>query len=386
MAADSKVDSFVQSYIQRHIAIAAPDWYLNPSFRIVLASDDGARIRAAVPLQYASGLSEVLESSEPPSPDFFETTPHPDGKFWGVYAMLMVKDGSEPGLCIGSGTDSLQGYKTRTKMYHDKKHVLLPRAVRAFYDNGYDLAHIGLLCWAPIPRASIRPRARLQIMALEGAFTNIFLSAIPTIMDSTWSSLAPWSRDDVLWKPLNSHTPFNEGVAGLELSPDELEQQEAERKLRAKEHSKKAYAKNSQVMREQYDRERAQDIVAFRLKKSIQAKSWVSRNKSKVSAINRRSKTKALATQRFYCNACLKGFPDSSKLKRHNETDKHKDKVADKPLSLGALKYKKEKARVAAKKTHFCKACDQNFDGPKHLADHKLTSKHLKNSRASVPS
>ncbi|OIW26442.1 hypothetical protein CONLIGDRAFT_683424 [Coniochaeta ligniaria NRRL 30616] len=52
------------------------------------------------------------------------------------------------------------------------------------------------------------------------------------------------------------------------------------RKQRQKQHSKKAYAKNAQKMRGQYDKERAVDIIAFR-SKLRQAKSWTSRNKAR---------------------------------------------------------------------------------------------------------
>ena len=380
--ADASASSMLDRYVSEHIQLAAPDWYLNPQFKTVLGSDsaDTVAVHAATPLQFASGVSESLSSEQPPSPDFFLTTPWPEDKVWGVYAMLMVKEGSEPGLCIGSGTDSMRGACARMQQYYDKTNHTLPIAVRRLFKQGYDVAHIGLLCWCPVPLPSIRPRARVRFLALEGAFTNIFYSAFATCMDGVWAHLVPWCRDDVLWKPLNSHTPFNEGVDQLDLTAAELAELEAARKLRAKEHSKKNYAKNSKRMREQYDLERAQDIVAFRLKKRIQAISWVARNKEKMAMFSRRSKKKAVDTRRFFCATCEKAFPDSSKLARHNDTDRHRAKVAGQRPSPRAAEYQRRMAFIIANKTHYCETCDQHFSGATHLQTHNGTSKHIAKS------
>ena len=381
MAAVS-ASSTLDKYISEHINLTAPDWYLNPQMKAVLGSDSAATAAAyaATPLQFASGVLETLQSEQPPSPDFFLTTPWPESKVWGVYAMLMVKDGCEPGLCIGSGTDSMSGARKRMQQYYDKTNSTLPIAVRRLFKQGYDVAHIGLLCWCPIPPPTVRPRARLRFVALEGAFTNMFYSAIATCMDGIWVHLTPWSRDDVLWKPLNSHSPFNEGVDKLDLTAAELVELEAARRLRAKEHSKKAYAKNSQRMREQYDLERAQDIVAFRLKKKIQAISWVARNKDKAALHCHRSKKKAVDTQRFSCATCGKAFADSSKLARHNKTDRHKAKVAGQSPSRRAAEYQRRMASIVANKTHYCDTCDQYFSGAGHLIAHNSTRKHIAKS------
>lgn len=50
-------------------------------------------------------------------------------------------------------------------------------------------------------------------------------------MDGVFNDLMHWSREDVLWRPTNSHSPFKEAVVGdLELTEEEL--------LRCEEHRK----------------------------------------------------------------------------------------------------------------------------------------------------
>ncbi|KAJ4372404.1 Alpha subunit of the F1 sector of mitochondrial F1F0 ATP synthase [Neocucurbitaria cava] len=355
IAEESTTCTLVDKMISHHLELDAPEWYINPGFKAVLGNpESAAALSAATPLQFASGLIESLDSGTPPSLDFFMSTPTPKGKFWGVYAVLLTKEGCEPALCIGSGTDALQGCITRLRHYQDKKCNILPRFVRLYYDRGYELAHIGLLCWSPIPPVAMVPRARCRFLSLEGAFTNLFFSAHPNVMDPMWLGVVPWSRDDVLWLPLNSHSPFNEGVDGIKFTEEELLLCEVERKRRAKEHSKKAYAKNAAKMRAQYDLERAQDITAFRLKKSIQAISWVGRNRSKVNQMYRRSKQKALEEQRFHCGACNKAFADSAKLGRHLKTDRHNRMVSGAPPRARAAEYQRRNERLVANKTFYC--------------------------------
>jgi hypothetical protein len=80
----------------------------------------------------------------------------------------------------------------------------------------------------------------------------------------------------------------------MNMGAEELLLYAAERKKRAAEYSKKGYAKNSQKMKENYDRDRAQDIDALCLKKRIQAIAWVAKNKEKANAASKKSKNHAV--------------------------------------------------------------------------------------------
>jgi hypothetical protein len=380
IAAMATLQEIVHDYVSRHVNLDAPDWYINPNFKL-LNSPDAADIRAATPLTFAPGLLDVVQSDRPPSVDFFASLPVPEGRFWAVYVVLLVKDGSEPAIYVGSGTDAIHGYRTRVATYPNKTHRMLPRFVRRLYDQGYDFAHVGLLCWSPIPSAAIVPRARLRILSVEAVFTNLFYSALPTCMDELWTNFMPWSRGAVSWLPLNSHSPFREACTGdLALTAVELLQHKEDLKRRAKQHSKKAYAKNAQRMRDQYDLDRAQDIDAFRAKKRAQAISWTARNKPRVLAAYARTKKKAVVECRFYCTTCQKAFRDSNKLKRHNGTLRHRNKVVGHGPTAKMLSDRASSARIRARKTHHCATCNQTFDSAYHLAAHKLTNKHLARS------
>lgn len=96
--------------------------------------------------------------------------------------------------------------------YTEKVMNMLPRFVAHYLRKGYEIEHIGMLCWCPIPPITMIPRARLRFLALEGAFTNLLFSSVHFTMDAMWHPLVPYTRDDSLWLPLNSHSPFNEGI------------------------------------------------------------------------------------------------------------------------------------------------------------------------------
>ncbi|KAK4560790.1 Alpha subunit of the F1 sector of mitochondrial F1F0 ATP synthase [Recurvomyces mirabilis] len=364
-------------YSLKIIDLNLPHWYINPDFKIILGTQSGTSAgTCSVPgLEWAPGLLDVVQAKLPPSPDFFMTTPKPEGRYWAVYAVLLTKDGEEPALCIGSGTEAKYGYTSRLPHYDDKKHAMLPRFVRSLYDKGYELAHSGLLCWAPVPPAGKVPRMRLRFKALEGTFTSMFYSAVPTIMDKFWVDDMPWHRDDVLWRPLNSHTPFNESVqADLGLTEEELEDKATQVKVKAREYFRQYAREHS---REQYDRDRAQDIDAFRARHRVAGAKWVAKNKAKVASTNAKSKRKAKDEKRFNCPTCSKSFADKSKLDRHNGTPRHKDRVNGRRPTRKQREMQKYSARILANKTYHCDDCDQSFDGQYHLTQHNLTQKHL---------
>ncbi|KAK3065894.1 hypothetical protein LTS18_002263 [Coniosporium uncinatum] len=121
----------------------------------------------------------------------------------------------------------------------------------------------------------------------------------------------------------------------------------------------------------------ARDIDAFRLKKGTQAASWVARNPEKVKAADARCKKKAVVERKHYCTTCERAFADSSKLKRHNNSAQHKNRVSGKPPTAKALQAREYSARLIANKTFHCATCDQSFDGAYHLNQHNMSQKHL---------
>ena len=240
----------------------------------------------------------------------------PPGKQWAVYAALLVKRGSKPKLCIGSGTSAVSGYRSRTRHYYNKKDPLLPRFVRLAYDNGYSLAHIGALCWMPLPSAANVPRARLRFLAVEAVFTCTFYTMYPTARDALWTDFMPWSREDVAWEPANSHIPLSEGsAAGLDLTDDQLETLAAEAKRNAKLNTKKSY-----------HRRRDLDPKAWNARR--RAREGTAKGRARDGRAYTRRKTSALAKGKNHCDVCNLNFIKPAHLREHYDSVKHRRAVA----------------------------------------------------------
>ena len=329
-AATPNIRELVDEYLFELINLDAPDWYISHAHRCVLNAPDAPNVE----VKFAPGLLDVLEADAPPSFDYFTSLPRPDGKHWGVYAFTMTKEGYEPALCIGSGTNAKQGYKSRIAHYYDKKHPTLPSNVRKFHDKGYDMAHIGLLCWSDIPAATVKPRIRQRFLALEGTFTNLFYSAVPTDKDALWVDLMPWQRNDIAWLPLNSHSAFREKAADLTLTPLELFHADESRRQR--------------------------DHV-----------------------VHAGVQLRARESKRFHCDECDKDYADQYNLDEHLQTALHRDQV---DINIG-LKTKKPRhsrydsqrnssASVKQSKKHYCKPCDKSFPRPSKLTNHLNGNKH----------
>jgi hypothetical protein len=326
-AATPTIRQLVDEYLFEMINLDAPDWYISPKHAIVLNAPDAPNID----LHFAPGLLEVLEADVPPPPEWFMSTPvaNQSSKDWGVYAVLLTKEGCEPGLCIGSGTESKEGVKRRVTVYEDKKHGLLPLRVRKFFDMGYDLAHVGLLCWSDQPAVTVQPRIRQRFLALEGTFTNLFYSAIPLAKDELWVDSMPWQRNDIAWEPLNTHSPFNESSEGLHLTPEELLQAQEQRRLMQQE-------------------------------------------------VHKRTRTRALESKRYYCHTCKIPFANSSGLKKHNECGSHERAVGiangtlkpPKPVSANTLAARISAQKVIDAKTFYCSMCDKSFPCKIKLTNH----------------
>lgn len=220
----------------------------------------------------------------------------------------------------------LKGHHSRLNTYENYTHNMLPRMERLKYDQGYELGQVAPLCWAPIPAPSLRPKARMKFLATEAAFTCIFFSAFAAIMDSTWSVLMPWTRQDVSWLPLNTHLPLNERIRGdLELSSEELEVIHTQRVTRTKQLDHAAYKRRTTTNRVQYLESRR-----------AATKKWSGKNTGSNVARTRKSRANALRTRKFHCSPCNASFADPSSLKRHLASRHHDEqvKIANGELAL----------------------------------------------------
>lgn len=75
-------------------AFMQTDKYINPLFRQVLPSlDILEELSELADFTFAPGLADILSSPTPPSLDFFESLKLPKDKVWGIYVLVLKKNG-----------------------------------------------------------------------------------------------------------------------------------------------------------------------------------------------------------------------------------------------------------------------------------------------------
>lgn len=180
-------------------------------------------------LEFAPGLSEVIESATPPKLPFWKNLPTDVSlKRWGIYAIVMEKNGRKPRLYIGSGTSKLAGVKGRFKQYDDG--FLVPEYVESSLEEGYSMTHKGLLCWLPSPKPADVPFCRLIMLVLEATFAYMFWAMKAKAGDYGMGHIRLWHHTSLEYDGLCSHCCLNEGItANFDLSPEELEEHAVER-------------------------------------------------------------------------------------------------------------------------------------------------------------
>ena len=148
--------------------------YINQRFRVILPSQAIlSAMLVAAGLVFCPGLFEVLTAETPPSSDWYGSLPSTIPlNVWGVYVLVLRRDGHKPLLYIGSGTAIKRGVRARL---HEHDHgVLTPRHVRKALNDGFKIVHKALLLSSPIPAADNIPALRTFFVAVEAALTCIF--------------------------------------------------------------------------------------------------------------------------------------------------------------------------------------------------------------------
>jgi hypothetical protein len=118
-------------------------------------------------ITFASGLFNVLQAASPPTIEYFKTLSTETLACWAVYIVILEKLHCRPRIYIGSGTNC-HGLRARFRDYNVLRE--LPRYVEKSIEEGYKIVHKAPLCWIPIPLASLEPKLRLLLVALEATF------------------------------------------------------------------------------------------------------------------------------------------------------------------------------------------------------------------------
>ena len=356
----------------RLMNIDAPLFFISPSFKVLLAERASYdSIAAATPLTLAPRLHAALGSSEPPPIDLFQSLPKPQGKQWGIYALLLVKHGCPTKLYVGSGTDSDRGVCKRLQAYELRHN--LPRFVHEAFRQGYTISNLGLLCWSAFPPEGLFHRSRARFLAIEAVFTCMFHAAFEAITDSYYQHLMPWTRDTVSWAPLCSHIPLREGIRGdlhailqLEMIPTPTTNE------------------RSHFYR---DRARAADLEGYRERDRRTKNAWAAKNRDRVNKTHHKTVAKAKAELRFHCDICDLALQSSDALNKHFATQLHADRAAgiEKPEpNKYAANVKAQRSINKANKKNYCMVCDKGFGTDWALSRHKATPRHIKKENALV--
>lgn len=328
-------------------AIDGHDW-INPRFHHALPSMEvllGVLLSAG--LVFCPGLLDVLQSATPPPISWFETlsTTIPTG-VWAVYVLVLRKDGYRPRIYVGSACATKRGARARMGEYDSLNRTLLPKYVRAFVDDGYDITRKVLLCYCPIPSPVYIPIVRHAMVAIEAAFGCIFSAMYNPNKRYGFGELYPWPRSvhSFEYDGLCSHNPLLDPVEGdLDLTKEDLQAIATATR-----------AKDVAYMLEYGRNLRANPTEAYRATQS--------RNNIKQKPATKARQRAAVAAKKYYCGTCKVSCRDNASLVRHNRTPRHFKK-----LEMGDRDYE-------------CEVCDRSFRYKSDYTAHLASKTHIRNS------
>ncbi|KAH0435328.1 hypothetical protein CcaCcLH18_04937 [Colletotrichum camelliae] len=218
------------------------------------------------PLKFANNTYEVLMAKQPPTVDFFRTLPKPNktSPVWGVYTILLEKVDHPAKLYVGSAMPGCCG-------------------------------------WCAMPKPGQAPLARLRVVADKATLAFVFFAGTPCQMDVLWETMLSWTRDEVAWEPLCTHTAFLKKPFGdLSMSEEELETYNAKRRARALAQMKV----NSRAFGE---REKATSLEAYRARKRTEKLAWTNNNRDRVHQHAKTTRTNAKNSQKWRCHEIRNG-------------------------------------------------------------------------------
>lgn len=303
---------------------------------------DVQQLASDIELLFPPGLGTMLKGNIPPSVAWFKTLPTGPAPGFIVYLLVLTKRGCRPKIYIGSGTNARSGGDTRLEDYDNW--TVLPSLVKAALDDGYIIAHKGLLAWTPtLPRPGLAPRTRLLFLALEATFTYNFWAMRAYKKDYGMGHMCLWPRLDLEYDGLCTRCCLYEGIRrNFDLSDEQLEEVAA---LRT-ENLRKRQAFNTNKWRKEF---RERDPEGFR--------AWTAASKSDYHYRQMAYNYDEYATKRV----------ESHREYRANNPDKYEAEKKAVTASCRAARANKE---------HFCATCNIPFGEARHLADHLTTPSH----------
>ena len=126
---------------------------------------------------------------------------------WDFLPLFFFFFSSASQLCSQVPPSYLAEYHLARPSHHlHESRVEYTAPARPLYRRVYELYHVGLLAWCPIPSVEIGPRMRARVMAIGAVPTDLFFVSRPSRMDKLWEPLAPWTGLEILSLPLATYT------------------------------------------------------------------------------------------------------------------------------------------------------------------------------------
>lgn len=309
---------------------------------------------SAATITFCAGLLDVLQSPTPPTVQFFKSLPEATLLCWGIYVLVLEKDGCRPRIYIGSGTSASRGVTARLRQYDDG--FLLSTWVEDALDNAFVIVHKGLLCWCSIPAAALVPIYRLLFVAMEATFSYVFW-AVRTVTAADWGMghICSWDRTTLAYDGLVRHCAPNEAIRG------DFHLSEEEREALAAEKEKKAALLKSQNNSSWHYRQMAENYdeyisAAHERKTKSRANNPGLDNKRQAGRL-----AKAHVEKKYHCVRCNLRFGTRHSLTDHENSPKHKRKLDEE------------------NNPYRCGPCNMGLNNKSNLNRHNKTERHQRN-------
>ena len=317
-------------------------------------------------LCFCPGLYETIQAVHPPTLEFFRNLPSDAYNKWGVYALVLEKQGALGMVYIGSGTEFRRGVPYRWKQYDKPKtyRYVLPKYLARALDEGYKITHKGLLVSCAIPSAANAPMYRLLFVAMEAALSFLFWTMRSKDKDYRMGACCPWPRDSYRYGGLCSHNALLEGVNGnFDLSAEQLEAVAADIKEKNRLYRKQH---NEQYSSKHYYEQKAQDPEGVAARSRAKYDRLKKKSPDKILARMQEHAAKGTAAQaskKYYCDVCERACRNRNDLERHNAGRRHLGKV--------------KKANSGVVNKYRCEICSYACTKPSGLERHQAGKLHL---------
>ncbi|KAH0367935.1 hypothetical protein KCU65_g4357, partial [Aureobasidium melanogenum] len=299
-----------------------------------------------VELMFPSDLGEMMKASTPPTLPWFKSLPNFSCPGFIVYLLVLTKPGHRYKIYIGSGTDSRFGGSSRLDHYDYSD--ALPQLVKKALDDGYVIAHKGLLAWTTtLPRPGLVPKTRLLFLALEATFAYNFWAMRAYKKDYGMGHMSLWPRLELEYDGLCSHCCLYEGIRrNFDLSDEQLEEVAA---LRAENTRQR-----SAIFTHNWN-------VAFRERDPEGYRAWYRSNGSDYHFRQMAFNYDEYTTRKL----------NERRARRAANPEKYEEQLATRREELNA---DSEVARE--NNSHFCDDCNHGFATDKALTVHLKSPKH----------